>query len=84
MVKIRLSLKGKKNQHSYWLEAIDERKSRDSGKFLEYLGFYDPIKKKNNIEKYLPNIKKWISKGAKPSKTVENLIKKIILKKNLK
>jgi ribosomal protein S16 len=38
MVKIRLSLKGRKGQRSYRIIAIDSKKPRDSGNYLEELG----------------------------------------------
>ena len=56
MVKIRLSLKGRKGQHSYWIIAIDGRRARDSGNYLEYLGFHNPHRKETRLEK--ENIKK--------------------------
>ena len=58
MVKIRLSLKGKKGQRSFWIIAIDERKARDSGSYLEYLGFYNPHSKEIKLDK--ENINKWL------------------------
>jgi small subunit ribosomal protein S16 len=51
MVKIRLSLKGRKGQRSFWIIAIDEREPRDSGNYLEYLGFYNPRSKEIKLDK---------------------------------
>jgi len=76
MVKIRLSLKGKKGQHSFWIIAIDERRARDSGNYLEYLGFYNPHSKEIKLDK--ENIKKWLSHGAQPTDTVRDLFKKYL------
>lgn len=56
MVKIRLRPKGKKGQRSYQLVAIDERKARDSGKYLAYLGYYDPYKKESNMAQFKEKI----------------------------
>ena len=76
MVKIRLSLKGKKGQRSFWIIAIDERNSRDSGNYLEYLGFYNPHSKEIKLDK--ENINKWLSHGAQPTDTVQDLFKKYL------
>lgn len=73
-VKIRLSRFGKKHQPSYRIIAVDESKKRD-GKYLENLGFYNPMIKppivKINKERY----DHWLSVGAKPTEAVKKLIK---------
>ena len=74
MVKIRLSLKGKKGQRSFWIIAIDERRARDSGNYLEYLGFYNPRSKEIKLNK--DSINKWLNHGAQPTDTVRDLFKK--------
>lgn len=74
MVKIRLAKKGRKHQAYYSVVAIDSRKKRDSGDFLEILGFYNPRSKETRLDK--ENITKWISNGAQPTLTVVNLLKK--------
>jgi len=74
MVKIRFQFKGRKGQHSFRIVATDERKARDSGKFLEYLGFYNPQTKEINLHK--DEIKKWLNYGAQPTDTVGRLLKK--------
>jgi len=76
VVKIRLSLKGKKGQRSFWIIAIDGRKARDSGNYLEYLGFYNPRSKEIKLVK--DNIKKWLAQGAQPTDTVRDLFKKYL------
>eukprot|EP00878_Enallax_costatus_P022309 GHUV01023657.1.p1 GENE.GHUV01023657.1~~GHUV01023657.1.p1 ORF type:complete len:127 (-),score=29.77 GHUV01023657.1:585-965(-) len=57
----------------YRLVAIDSRDRRD-GRPIEYLGWYDPLKKETNLN--APAIKKWLQVGAQPSDTVRNLLKK--------
>ena len=42
MVRIRLNVQGKKHQLSYRLVAVDSRKPRDTGNYLEDLGYYNP------------------------------------------
>jgi len=76
MVKIRLSLKGRRGQRSFWIIAIDERRARDSGNYIEKLGFYNPRSKKIKLDK--ENINKWLSHGAQPTDTVKGLFKKYL------
>ena len=79
MVKIRLSLKGKKGQRSYWIVAIDSKRPRDSGKFLEYLGWWKKTGKKEEIKLDKENIKKWLSWGAQPTdKAVKRLLEEYL------
>lgn len=50
-VRIRLKMKGKKHQRSFRIIAVDSRKKRDTGKFLEDLGYYNPRKKEIKLHK---------------------------------
>lgn len=74
-VVIRLTRRGAKKRPFYRVVAADSRKPRD-GRFLEVLGTYDPLKKENNINIDSEKTMAWIKNGARPSKTVESLIKK--------
>ncbi|MBI4812354.1 30S ribosomal protein S16 [Candidatus Falkowbacteria bacterium] len=83
MLTIRLSRIGKKNKPLYRL--IISEKSRDPwGRALEILGSYNPHAK--NLQARTDRIKYWLSKGAKMSPTVNNLLvdKKIIESKKVK
>ena len=51
---------GRKKLPFYRIVAVDSRVRRD-GAPLEYLGYYDPIKKNANLN--APAIKKWLSGG---------------------
>ena len=44
---------------------------------LQELGWYDPLKKDTNLN--APAIKKWLAVGAKPSDTVEVLLRKAMV-----
>ncbi|PNH05774.1 30S ribosomal protein S16, chloroplastic [Tetrabaena socialis] len=72
-VALRFQRFGRKKLPFYRLVAIDSKKRRD-GEPLEYLGWYDPLKKETNLN--APAIKEWLTKGAQPSETVENLLRK--------
>lgn len=76
MVAIRLRREGTRNRPFYRIVAIDHRKPRQ-GAYLENLGTYDPLAKKNS-EKANVNvdgIDAWIAKGAQPSERVTKLLK---------
>lgn len=72
-VAIRFQRYGRKKAPFYRLVAIDSRDRRD-GAPIEYLGWYDPLRKETNLN--APAIKKWLGNGAQPSDTVRNLLKK--------
>lgn len=73
-VKIRLSRFGKKGQPSYRVIAVEESKKRD-GKYLENLGFYNPLTNPPTIKINKDRYQHWISVGAKPTETVRNFFK---------
>ena len=72
MLTIRLTRKGKKNQPFFRVVLVDKRRSSTSGRALEDLGYLDPLKKRKSLKK--ERIQHWISKGAKPSATIHNLL----------
>lgn len=74
-VKFRLSRFGSKKKPFYRIVVADERSPRD-GRFIERVGSYDPLKDPVEIQLNREKIKSWYKKGAKPTKTVENLFKK--------
>jgi len=74
-VKFRLSRFGSKKKPFYRIVVADERSPRD-GRFIDRVGSYDPLKNPAEIQLDREKIKSWYQKGAKPTKTVENLFKK--------
>ncbi len=74
MVKIRLSRGGTKQTPHYRVVAIDSNGPRD-GKFLELLGTYDP-RAKGSVPLKADRIRYWIEKGAQPSQTVGQILKR--------
>lgn len=73
MLKIRLKRCGRKKRPSYRIVLVPSQWRRD-GKFIEELGFYNPItdELKINADKIL----KCIQTGAQPTQTVRNFLKK--------
>lgn len=72
MLIIRFFRTGKKNQPSFKIVVVDKRRSSTSGKFVEEIGFYNPVKKEKFLRK--ERIRYWLSVGAKPSPSVYNLL----------
>jgi small subunit ribosomal protein S16 len=73
-VKIRLTRMGAKGKPYYRIVAAENEYPRD-GKFLEILGNYDPKKNPAEINVKEDRVRDWLSKGAKPTVTVANLLK---------
>ena len=74
-VKIRLSRHGAKKKPHYRIVVSDSRAPRD-GKFIEQVGSYDPKAVAGGLKINREKIDSWIKRGAKPSQTVSELIKK--------
>jgi len=74
-VKIRLKRIGAKKAPIYRVVVADARSPRD-GKFIEELGYYNPLT--NPVEVKIDNekAKTWIANGAQPTETVKTLLKK--------
>ena len=53
----------------------DERSPRD-GRFIDKVGFYDPLKNPAEISLDKEKIKTWYQKGVRPTRTVESLFKR--------
>ncbi len=73
MLMIRLQRVGRKHEPVFRLVLTDSKNSPKSGRFLEILGSYDA----RRAEKAVFNndkVKEWMSKGAKLSDTVHNLL----------
>ena len=75
MVKIRLRRMGKKKAPFYRVVVADSRYPRD-GRFIEELGYYDPMKEPVEIKIDGDKAKEWLAKGAQPTETVKSLLKK--------
>lgn len=83
-VKLRLRRMGKKKQPIYKLVAADSRSPRD-GKFLEAVGFYNPLTNPHTLDLKEDRIMYWLNVGAQPTHTVKSLLRQkgITLKKEL-
>ena len=64
-VKIRLKRMGAKKKPFYRVVVADSRAPRD-GRFIEEIGYYDPMKDSGEISIDAEKAKKWLGNGAQP------------------
>ena len=74
-VKIRLKRMGAKKAPFYRIVVADARSPRD-GKFIESIGYYDPVTTPANVKIDEEKAMKWMDNGAQPTDTVKNLFSK--------
>lgn len=76
MVVIRLARVGSKKRPFYHVVAIDRRHSRNSGNYIERLGYFNPVARGGEIRLHLDHdrITHWVSLGAQPSDRVTCLV----------
>ena len=72
MLVIRFLRIGKKHQPCYKIVVTDKRKPPRGGRFVEEVGFWNPLTKEKVLK--AERIKHWMSKGAQPSDSVYNLL----------
>ncbi|MHB1315257.1 MAG: 30S ribosomal protein S16 [Christensenellales bacterium] len=74
-VKIRLKRMGAKKSPFYRIVVADSRSPRD-GKFMDEIGYYNPVVEPVVLKVDSEKAKYWLSNGAQPSETVRSLLKK--------
>jgi len=74
-VKIRLQRIGTKKKPFYRVIAVDGREKRD-GKFIDQLGRYQPIVDGEQLVIDETKLFHWLGKGAVPTNTILQLLKK--------
>ena len=75
MVKIRLRRMGAKKSPFYRVVVADSRYPRDR-RFIEEIGYYNPMVSPEEVKVDAEKAKKWISNGAQMTDTVKLLFKK--------
>ena len=75
--KIRLKRFGALKRPQYRLVVVDSRKPRD-GRTLDEIGLYHPLEASKEKQVYfdVEKVKIWLQKGAIPTHTVQNILKK--------
>ena len=74
-VKIRLKRMGAKKAPFYRVVVADSRSPRD-GRFIEQIGYYNPLTDPADVKIDADKAKEWIKNGAQPTETVKALLKK--------
>ena len=74
-VKIRLRRMGQKKAPFYRVVVADSRYPRD-GRFIEEIGYYNPITEPAEIKIDAAKAEKWLNDGAQPTETVKSILKK--------
>lgn len=74
-VKIRLKRIGAKKAPSYRVVVADSRFPRD-GRFIEEIGFYNPLTEPSTFNVDGEKVKKWMENGAQPTDSVKALLKR--------
>ena len=75
MVKIRLRRMGAKRHPFYRLVVADSRSPRD-GRFIEHLGYYDPMTDPVQVKIDVDKVVRWLQQGAQPSEAARSLLKR--------
>ena len=74
-VKMRLTRMGAKKAPFYRVIVADRRSPRD-GRFIDEIGYYNPLTNPVEIKIDAEKAKKWLGNGAQPTETVKSLLKK--------
>jgi small subunit ribosomal protein S16 len=75
-VVLRMARAGTKKRPVYHIVVADSRSPRD-GRFIERLGYYNPLMAKDNADRLKFDVEKakaWIAKGAQPSDRVSRFL----------
>ena len=74
-VKIRLARHGSKKKPVYRIVVANSESPRD-GRYIEQVGMYDPTRSPTLIQFQAEKLAAWLKKGAQPTQTVAQLIRK--------
>lgn len=73
-VKIRMKRLGAKKAPFYRIVVADSRRARN-GRFIEEIGFYNPVSDPRMFRVDADKVKTWIANGAQPSDTIKRLFR---------
>ena len=73
MVKIRLKRMGTTKRPVYRIVVADSRSPRD-GRFIEAIGFYDPLPNPAVVRIDEEKVRVWMKRGARPSDSARSLL----------
>ena len=66
---------GAKKRPFYRLVVADARSPRD-GRFIEQLGYYDPLTEPATVQVDQQKLQRWLAQGAQPSEAARTLLKR--------
>ncbi|MGA2361323.1 MAG: 30S ribosomal protein S16 [Candidatus Aminicenantales bacterium] len=75
MMTMRLMRFGAKKKPSYRIVVMDSKKARQS-QALDTVGSYNPLKEPAEVTIDIVKANQWLSKGVRPSRTVQSLLDK--------
>jgi small subunit ribosomal protein S16 len=75
-VVIRMMRAGAKKRPFYRIVVADSRRQRD-GRFVEILGYYDPMAKPWAVKMDEEKVKGWIAQGAQPSTQAASIFRRV-------
>jgi len=75
LVKIRLRRMGAK-QHPFYRLVVAEARSPRDGRFIEHLGYYDPMTEPAQVKIDAEKVIRWLQRGAQPSEAARSLLKR--------
>ncbi len=73
-VRIRLRRMGAKGRPFYRVVVADARSPRD-GRFIEELGYYDPLTEPATVKVEAERVREWLRRGAQPTDSVRRLLR---------
>lgn len=78
MVTIRLA-RGGANKRPYYRIIVADRRRALNGNNIERIGFYNPLAtaKEKKVHVDMARVEYWLSKGAKPTERVAQLLKQV-------
>ena len=74
-VVIRLARQGAKHRDFWRMVVTDPRSPRD-GRFIEQIGWYDPLTSPPTVQVKADRVRYWLGVGAQPSEKVRALLKR--------
>jgi small subunit ribosomal protein S16 len=63
-------------QHPFYRLVVAESRSPRDGRFIEHLGYYDPMTEPAQVKIDAEKVVKWLQRGAQPSEAARSLLKR--------
>ena len=63
-------------QHPFYRLVVAEARSPRDGRFIEHLGYYDPMTEPAKVKIDAEKVMMWLQRGAQPSEAARSLLKR--------